>query len=223
MVHRYAHRATTNGALEFSGEVFGGPVGGVGISRVISSEGVQQERVVLHGAGKGTDVVEGPREREDAALAHPPEARLHAHRTAEGGGDPDGGGGVGTQRRVAQPRRDSRARAATRPAGDPGRVVGVARRPEVGAVAGWAVGELVGVRLADNDRSGIFKLPDARRAVVRDVILVKGRAHRGTYAPRVDEIFKPDRNAMKRAAVLPGLYLLLHSCSSFKCHLGQYG
>ena len=47
-------------AAQIAGEILGGTVRGVGIGGVVASEGVQEERVVLDGAGEGADVVQGP-------------------------------------------------------------------------------------------------------------------------------------------------------------------
>jgi hypothetical protein len=103
-------------------------------------------------------VIEGPGEREDASFAHPPEGRLYADYTAEGRRNPYRPGGIGTKRRITKPRRHGRARAATRATGDLIWAVRIPCRPEMRDVTRRAVGELVGVRLPNNDRPSLFEL-----------------------------------------------------------------
>jgi hypothetical protein len=66
----------------------------------------------------------------------------------------------------------------------------------VGAVTRRTVGKLVGIRLADEYRPGLFELRDDRRAAVGDVILEEGGAHRGANALRADQVLDADRYAV---------------------------
>src|SRR3712207_9225069 len=111
---RYTDPGPPDAPAQVAGEVFLGKVHGVEVFWVVAGQDVQHQGVVLHSAGDGTDVVETPGEWEDTALAHPPEARLHADGTAESCADTDGASRVRAERAVAQVCRDRSPRAAPR-------------------------------------------------------------------------------------------------------------
>ena len=182
-------------------KVLRGVVRGVGIQGVVSGQRVQQQSVVLDGAGEWADVVQGPGQGEHAVLAHATEGRFHADGTAEGGGDADRAAGVGSQRAVDEVRRDGRPRASAGAAGDPGGIVGVPRGSETRAVARWTVGELVGVRLAQNDGAGVAQPEHDRCVVIGEVILEESRSHRGTRSLGEDQILQAQRHAVQRPPV----------------------
>ena len=82
------------------------------------------------------DVVEARREREDAVDRHEPVARLEAGDPAARGRDADRAAGVGPERRVGEPERERRRRAAARPAGGPAGRRRVRHRPVVEVLRG---------------------------------------------------------------------------------------
>ena len=72
-----------------------------------------------HVDGQRPRRVEARRERPAALERHEPVGRLVADDAAAGGGDPDRAGRVGAERRVGEPGRERRRRAAARPTRDP--------------------------------------------------------------------------------------------------------
>src|SRR5215210_2129749 len=191
--------------------------------RVVAGERGQEEGVVVHSAGDGAEVVEGLRKGEDAVLADPAEGRFHAHGAAEGRGYADGAGGIGTECRVAEPRRYRYGGAAAGAAGYSARVEGVPRRPEPGPVSCRAVGELVRVRLAEEDRPALLEPADDRGIRGRNVVFKEGGAHRGTHALGADQVLDADRHAVERASVLSGQDLLLRPRRLLQRILRQHG
>src|ERR687893_280356 len=206
---RDADDSTPDAAVEVAGEVFGGTVHGVEVLRVVAGQGGEEEGVVLDSAGEGADVVEGPGQGKHATFADAPEGRLHADHAAEGGGDADGTARVRAVGAVAEARGDGRTRPTRGAAGDPGEVVRVPRRPEVGAVPRRPVGELVGVRLAEKDGPGLAKLAGDGGVFVGDVVLEESGGHRGPDARGGDEVLYGDGYAVQRAAVPAGRDLRL--------------
>src|SRR5438128_1604124 len=99
-------------------------------------------------------MVERAGEREDAGCADASEGRLEPDDAAEGSGDTDRAAGVAPEgeRQEVGCERDGRAPA--RPARDAVRRPRVAARPEQEVDRGDPPGELVRLRLADEDRPG---------------------------------------------------------------------
>ena len=114
------------------------------------------ERGVGHRRGHGSDVVHRPRQGDHAVGRHAAERRLEADRARQRGRHPDRRPGVGAERAEAHARGDGDGRAAARPAGDAGEVVGVAALR-----VGHAEGELVGRGLGQDDGAGGAEPGDA--------------------------------------------------------------
>src|SRR5919202_615922 len=68
---RDADGAVPDAAAQVAGVILRPSVGRVRVFGIVAREDVQEERVVLGGAGQRSDVVEAPGEGEDAALAYP--------------------------------------------------------------------------------------------------------------------------------------------------------
>src|SRR5262249_56187115 len=95
-----------------------------------------------------------------------------------------------------------RARPAARATWDVLQLPGIARRSEEVVVGGEAAAELVGRRLADDDRTGGAQ-PFRYGAVAHgDVIGERARPVRRPDARRVDQVLHPERDAVQRTAVV---------------------
>ena len=157
---------------------------------------VQDGRGVGHGHGQGSDMVHGPRVRDDPGGWHRPVGGLEADDAAEGGGHPDRRPGVGGERCHSHARRDRDRRAAARASGDPGPVVRVAalgRRD--------AEGELVGGDLGDDDGPGGAQAGH-RPGVDLWHVLVHGRARTGGGPRHVDDVLDRHGDPVQGPAVL---------------------
>src|SRR5207245_11148605 len=90
----------------------------------------------------------------------------------------------------------------------------VARRRDVDAVC-----ELMGVCLAERDRSGLAQADEDRGVVVGDPALEDARAGFGRRVARVDQVFVCDGYPMERAAPGASRELLIRSLGLRACGL----
>ncbi len=95
---------------------------------------------------------------------------------------------VGADADVAEPRRERCSVPARRPAGRAARVRGIVHRPVPRVLARHTPRELVQVRLADDDRTGVDEPLHGRCGPRRHVVGVDLRAVRRADARRVDQI-----------------------------------
>lgn len=125
--------------------------------------------------------------------------RFEAHHPVEHGGHPDGPAGVGTEGERGHAGGDGDGGSAPRAARDP---VGVPR--VVGLRGGQAVGELVRVRLAQQDGTGLRQARGDRAVGLRPVAGADSGAGRRRRARDVDQIFDTHGDAVQRTAIAAG-------------------
>ena len=144
------------------------------------------------------DGVEAAAERIHAVHRHPPPARLEADDAAARCGQADRAARVGADADVAEARRERSRVPARRAAGR------APREPRVldGAVpvvlARHAPGELVQVRLADDDGTGGNEPLDRGRGARRDVVGVDARAVGRANARGVDQVLDEESAPVQR-------------------------
>jgi hypothetical protein len=109
---------------------------------------------VLNRPRERAHVVQALDEREDALARQAAIGGLQAEDAAQAGGNADRAVGVRAQGQGNEPRRHGRRRTARRAPGDPARIVWIAHRAVVGVLGDEAVGELVHVQRAHQDRPG---------------------------------------------------------------------
>ena len=140
------------------------------------------------GASHRPDRVEGGAEREHAVDRDAAPARLQADEPAAGGRQPDRAARVRGEAEVAETGGERRRVAAGRAAGRPAGMRRVLHRPVPRVLARHAPGELVQVRLADDDGARADEALDRRRRPRRHVVGVDLRAV-GRADPRgVDQV-----------------------------------
>ena len=135
------------------------------IARVGPLDRVERGGGVLQRRGEHADMIEAPGERRDAGPRDPPVGRLEPVYAAERRRYPHRAVGVRAERERHQPGGDGGARTARRAAGDALGIARVAHRPVMRVLAGEAVGELVHVGQADEDRAGRLQPRDSRRVL----------------------------------------------------------
>src|SRR5690606_38016043 len=156
---------------------------------------------ILRRARERTDVIEAGRERIRSPPAHATVGRLDADAAARGARGADRAAGVGPGRDRNQPGAGGRARSAARAARYVSVAPRVVRRAEVRVVGRRAQGDLVRVRLADDDGSGREQATNGLRVLGRDVIAEEPRAIRRADAGGVGQVLDADRDAVQRPAV----------------------
>ena len=173
------------------------------ILRIRAGHQAEQQRAILRGARQRPDGVERLRQRHRAGAADAAIGGLQSRDAAEMRGHADRAAGVRAERGKGQPRRDRRARAGRRAAGD------VIERPRdcapavMGVVAGRAIGEFRHLQRAEPDRC---RHPSAAAARSRSRSATKSRR---IVEPQVDDlagvvihVLVRQRHAVQRAADL---------------------
>jgi hypothetical protein len=125
-----------------------------------NEDGIEEESGVGDGARQRANAIKAGRERNHAGDGDAAEGGFEADDAAERGGDADGAAGVRADAAVAEARRDGGRRAAAGAAGNAGEIPRIAHGTEVGIIGSDAIGELVHVGLAEEDRTGFFELRD---------------------------------------------------------------
>ena len=141
-------------------------------------------------------MVEARREREAALERDEPVARLEAGHAAARRWNTDRAARVASERRVGEPGRQRRRRAAARAARHPPGRRGVGRGPVVGVDRGDAVRELVQVRLSDIRVTGRLEAAYALGGPRRDVVGEDDRAVGRRQAFGVEEILDREGDAV---------------------------
>src|SRR5712692_2669435 len=118
---------------------------------------IEEQGGVSNGACQWADAIEARREGNHVNEGDAAERWFEADDAAEAGGDADGAAGVRADAAIAEARSDGRRGAAAGAAGNAGEIPGIANGTEVGIVGSDAVGELVQVGLAKEDRTGLFE------------------------------------------------------------------
>src|SRR5580693_1035673 len=119
-----------------------------------------QDGGVADGASQRAGAIERGREWDDAFTRDTAPGGLEANDATEGSGDADGAARVRADAAVAKARGDCGGGTSAGAAWDAFEIPGIADGPEVGIVGCDAVGELVHVGLAEQDRARLFKLCD---------------------------------------------------------------
>ena len=174
----------------------------------MAGENLQEQRRVERRAGHRTHVIEGRRQRDDAAERDTPVRRHEPRDPGPVRGAPDGPAGVAPERARSQAAGQRRRRAHAGAAGEPRRVPGVPGRPVVIRVQ-RTVGELGRVGLSEDDRAG-FPEPGHDAGVlvgheVREHLGPPGRA----LAPGPAEVLDGHRHAVEGAPGAAGGQLAL--------------
>ena len=117
--------------------------------------------------------------------------------------NPDRSVGVGAEGQRRERGRDRRRRSARGAAGDPRRIMRIARRPVMGVLGREAVGVFVHVERADQDRARGGKPSNKRRvANRRRALFVDARAGDGRQSRDVVEVLDRERHAGQRPEIV---------------------
>src|ERR1051326_8102904 len=135
------------------------------------SQYLQQQLRVVHCAGDGTDVVERPCQRNHILDADASIGRFETDDAALRRGQAYRAGGIGTQRGRAQTGGDCSGGATTRTPGHMLRIPRIAYGSELHIRTRAAVGELVQVGLAENDRASLPQPGHDRRLPIGNPIV----------------------------------------------------
>ena len=179
-------------------------VGAPGIGRVVSGDHLKHQRVVAHGAGHRTDMIEREGERHDAAAADPAIGWLHPGDAAHRGWVADRTAGVGAESSRKEPGSQAGAAAARRPAAEMVAVPRVARwRP--GQVERRPTdGEFMGRELAEQDPAGGFQPLGDRGMRAGAVVCQDPRMRRRRDPLDIDDVLERVGHAVKRSAPTTG-------------------
>src|SRR5262249_61773577 len=112
------------------------------------------------GAGGGADLVGRGSRRDEAVARAPSVGRVEPHRPAEGGGQADRAASVGAESGRRDAARDRDAASPARAAGHALRVPWVPGGAEGGVLGRRSHGELVEVRLPQDERAGLAQARD---------------------------------------------------------------
>ncbi len=165
-----------------------------------AGEGLEAEGGVAYGAGKGSHVVEGEVEGEDASAADATVGGLEAYGVAEGGGDADGAPGVAAHGHEAEVGGDGGTGATGGAAGDAIGIPGVADGAEVGVRRGDAIGEFVHVGFAEEDGAGGGEFFGDGGVGGGEVVLEEQGAEGGADTFSFEDVFEGDGDAVEGAA-----------------------
>ena len=174
------------------------------IESVGSGHDLEHQRVVGHGAGHRSDVIEGQLDREDAGVGDEPVGGLESDDAAVGGGDADGATLIPARGHVHPARRNERGgarRRATRVVPRRDRVLDHALCGRVASSRGAVV---LAHRLADDLRPRPEQPRDHGRVDLRHVVVhdVGPAPHRPTGDAGI--VLDDHRPALERPAARPG-------------------
>ena len=177
--------------------------GGGGIVGVGALQCLVEQRAIGDRARQRSDRVETVRERPDTGAAHLADGGLQAADTAQRRRDAHRAAGVGAERRGQQTRRGgdrgTAARAARCAMFLAPRVV---RRADIGVQTDTAIGELHGVRLAEQHHAGRRQASDGRRVAAREIVREQAATGAGCHAGDVEQILRGIGHAEQRCVVL---------------------
>ena len=172
------------------------------IAAIVPGDGGEEERAVHRRPGDRSGRVEARRHRHDAPVRDEAGRGAEPRDAAVGGRDPDRAGGVGADAPGNQVCRDRRPVSAARAAADPLRRPRVVSGAEMWARGEGAVGELMQVQLAEDDRSRLSQPRDDVCVPHRHVVGEDPRGRGRGRAGDVDHVLQRDRNAPERAALV---------------------
>ena len=167
------------------------------VATVVTGHRGHHQRGVDDVAAERSHMVERPRQRRDTDPRGAAEGRLEADGAAQRRRDADRSAGVAAERDMHD------AGTYRSPRTSAGSARGAVGRPRVTSGGGrCAIGEFVGVGLADQDHPGLVQLRDGRRIGFRHVVGALRRARGGLDPGRVVEVLDSQRNTMQRSTVI---------------------
>jgi len=171
-----------------------------GLSRVVTRDGLQDQRRVAHRSSHRSDVIERPGERHDAARTGSAVRGFEADNPAKGGGFTNRTAGIRAERGIAQAGGDCCRRTAGGAARNPVGCVRVDDRAVKTRDRGCPEGKLMHVQFAEKHRSGFFELAHHGGVFGRNSVLEDRAACRRAHAGRVNQILERDGDAVQGAA-----------------------